>query len=243
MAYQRAYWPTKTIKLGQGYGNRSSSHKYSYAMDLSGNYKVFAPFDCKVTKVYKPIDTKKSREVWLTSTKKVLCANGYYGFLTMSITHPADIINLRVGQKFQQFQDLEISTSIMTGTNNGRHAHIELSKGTEAGWDEKIIKKYGEYVNVNKVKPEEYLFVIDDGKILDNEYKGTYYKFIKEKNITYQIYNVPSEPLIIRSRPLIGKKIGTLYNGNEVLKFNDKAYIYRCEVLGYVPKKYLKKLG
>jgi len=243
MAYQRAYFPTKTIKLSQGYGKKSGSHKYSYALDLAGTYRPFAPFDCKVTKVYKPKDTSHSREVWLTSTKKVLCCNGYYGYLTMSITHPADIINLRVGQKFKQFDDLGLTTSKMTGTNNGNHCHIELSKGTEVGWDEKIIKKYGQYVNVNRIKPQEYLFLVDDGKVVDNEYKGDYYTFIKEKDITYKVKGVPSEPLIIRSLPFpLGHKIGELHNDNEVIKFNNKAYIYHFEVLGYTSNKYLKKI-
>ena len=240
--YQRAYFPTKTIKLTQGYGKKSGSHVYSYALDLGGVYRPFAPFDCKVTKIYKPKSVKKSREVWLTSTKKVLCANGYYGYLTVSITHPAGIINMRLGKTYKQFDDLGITTAEMTGTNSGSHVHLEVSKGSDAGWDEKIIKKYGEYVNVNKVKPEEYLFVVKDGKITDNEYKGDYYKFIKESDITYKVTGVPSEPLIIRTKPYpLGHKIGELYNGNEVLKFNDKALVYHYDCLGYTSKKYLKK--
>lgn len=242
MAYQRAYFPTKNIKLTQGYGSKSGSHKYSYALDLGGTYRPFAPFDCKVTKVYKPKDTIHSREVWLTSTKKVLCCNGVYDYLTMSITHPADIINLTKGQKFKQFDDLGLTTSKMTGTYSGNHVHLELSLGTQSGWDDKIVNKYGQYVNVNKVKPEDYLFLVDDGKVTDNEYKGTYYKFIKEKDITYKVKGVPSEPLIIRSKPFpLGKAIGTLKNGDDVIKFNNKAYIYHYEILGYTSNKYLKK--
>ena len=33
MAYQRAYFPVKTISLSQGYGSGSSTHKLSYAID------------------------------------------------------------------------------------------------------------------------------------------------------------------------------------------------------------------
>jgi len=61
--------------------------------------------------------------------------------------------------------------------------------------------------------------------------------------MTYLVYNVPSEPLIIRSKPYpLGHKIGELYNGDEVIKFNDKALIYHYECLGYTSKKYLKKV-
>lgn len=251
MAFQRAYFPMNIIKLGQGYGKKASTHKYSYALDLSGTYKLFAPFDCKVSKLYVPKkknskgikepDTSHSFEVWLTSTKKVLCANGYYGYITVSLTHPYDIANMKLGKRFKQFDDLGISTKKMTGTSTGNHCHLEVSKGTSVGWDEMIAKKHGQYVNVNRVKPEQYLFVVADGKITDNEYKGTHYKFLKEKDITYKVKGVKKPPLNIRTKPLVGKVIGGLKNGDEVLKFNDKAYIYHYGILGYTSGKYLSK--
>ncbi len=246
MAFQRAYFPMNIIKLGQGYGKKASTHKYSYALDLSGTYKLFAPFDCKVSKLYVPKkkkmpDTSHSFEVWLTSTKKVLCANGYYGYITVSLTHPYDISEMKLGKRFKQFDDLGISTKKMTGTSTGNHCHLEVSKGTSVGWDEKIAKKYGQYVNKDKVKPEQYLFVVADGKITDNEYKGTHYKFIKEKDITYKVKGVKNPPLLIRDKLLIGKKIGELRNNDDVLLFNDKGYIYHYGILGYTARKYLSK--
>lgn len=248
MAYQRAKFPTNHIYLGQGYGILSKTHKNGYQLDLSGNYNLFAPFDCKVSKLYVPkkkdgsLDTSHAFEVWLTSTKKVLCCNGYYGYLTLSITHPYDICKMKLDQTFKQFQSLGISTNKMTGSFDGPHAHIELSKGTKAGWDKKIIEKKHDYVNVNAVKPEEYLFITEDTKVLKNTYKLKTYKFIKESDITYKVKGVPSEPLNIRKEPVTGKVIGTLKNGDEVLKFNNKAYIYHYEILGYTINKYLKKI-
>lgn len=240
MAYQRAYVPTKRIWVGQGYGALSGSHKYSYAIDLSGDYTLFAPFDCKVTKLY--AEKGHSYEVWLTSTHKVLCANGVYDYLTMSITHPYDICKLKLGQEFKQFQSLKISTTKMTGVNNGNHAHIELSLGKKAGWDANIIKKHKQYVNVNKVKPEEYLFITEDTKIVKETYRLKKYHFKKESEMTYKVYNVPSEPLYIRDKKT-DKIIGKLYNGNDVIKFNDNArcLVYHYEDLGLTYKKYLKK--
>lgn len=247
MAYQRAYFPTNHIYLGQGYGLLSGSHKHSYALDLSGNYKPFAPFDCKVTKLYLPkkkdgtLDTSHAFEVWLTSTKKVLCANGVYDYLTMSITHPKGIRKLELGQTFKQFDLLGFSTEEMTGTYNGNHIHLELSLGKKAGWDKQIEEKYNDYVNVNKVKPEEYLFITNNSVVLNNKYKLKTYNFIKEKDITYKVVGVPSEPLYIRDKDK--KIIGKLYNGNEVLKFNNniRCLVYHYESLGYTPRKYLKK--
>ena len=86
MAFERAYFPMKVINISQKYG--TGSHRLGYALDLSGassdKESVFAPFNCRVSKLYQPKDTKKhANTVWLTSTNKVLCPNGYYGYLTI----------------------------------------------------------------------------------------------------------------------------------------------------------------
>ena len=245
MAYQRAYLPTKHVYISQGYGMFSKTHKHSYALDLSGDYKLFAPFDCKVTKLYVPtkngkLDTTHSFEVWLTSTKKVLCSNGVYDYLTISLTHPKGISKLTLGQEFKQFDDLGLDTRYMTGVYSGNHCHIELSLGKKAGWDSEIVKKYGDYVNVNKIKSEDYLFITEDTKVFNEKYKIFTYHFKKESEMTYLIKNVPSEPLNVRD-PKTNKVIGGLYNGDEVLKFNNKALIYHYEILGNTVNKYLKK--
>ena len=242
MAYQRAYAPTKEIFVGQGYGALSGTHKHSYAIDLSGKYKPFAPFDCKVTKIYNPKSLKHSKEVWLTSTHKVLCANGVYDYLTMSITHPKAIEKMKVGQTFKQFQSLGIDTREMTGTYGAEHCHIEVSLGKTAGWDPDIEKKYGQYVNINRVKPEEYLFITEDTKIKKEVYRLHKYHFYKESELTYKVTGVPSEPLYIRDKKT-DKIIGNLYNGNEVIKFDNKTrcLVYHYEALGLTYKKYLKK--
>lgn len=243
MAYQRAYFPMKTINVSQTYG--VGTHKYSYALDLSGKDtgkdEVYAPFDCKVTKVYCP--KGKSYEVWLESTKKVLSPNGYYGYLTISITHPSEIANMRVGTIYKQGQ--LFCYEGREGGATGNHIHLEVSKGKNcSGWD--VINRDNKtyYVNKNRVKPEEYLFLREDSTIRNT--RGV--KMVKESDIIYKVCEVPSEPLLIHSkkdfsnRSLIDKK--GLKNGNEVIKFNDDgrfALIYHYERLGYVSSKYLKK--
>lgn len=251
MAYQRAYFPMKVINISQGYGNASGTHKLSYAMDLSGKDsgadEVYAPFDCKITKLYQPSDTRKhANTVWLTSTKKVLSPNGYYGYLTVSITHPSEISQMKLGTEYKQGE--VICREGKTGNASGNHIHLEVSKGTAAGWSERRSGIYSEYVISNKVKPEEYLFVREDSVIRNTTYKGYKYRLIKESDITYVVLDVPSEPLNVHSSPdykrdtIINNK--GLKNGDEVIRFyirNGLAYIYHYEIMGYVSNKYLKK--
>lgn len=134
MAYQRAYFPIKTLKLSQGYGLNSSTHKLGYQLDFAGIQEVYAPFDCKVTKLYQPKDTvNHANTVWLTSTKKVLCRNGVYDYLTISLTHPSEISNMKLGAKYNQGAKI-CTTSKMTGKATGSHLHLELAKGKTANW-------------------------------------------------------------------------------------------------------------
>ena len=245
--YQRAYFPMNRVSLSQGYGLLSYSHQHTYALDLGGIQKLYAPFDCKVSKLYVPktkdgkLDTSHAFEVWLTSLNKVLCPNGYYGKITIAITHPYNICKMKLGKEYKQFDDLGIDTAVMTGKFKGKHCHLEVGKGTQTGWDSEKIKKYNKYVIKNAVPPQEYLFVAPNATIGTTIYRAKKYKFIKEKDITYKVVGVPSEPLLIRDKN--EKPIGKLYNGNEVLKFdnNKKCLVYHYDCLGYTYKKYLKK--
>ena len=246
--YQRAYFPMNRVSLSQGYGLLSYSHQHTKALDLGGNQKLFAPFDCVVKKVYVPkkkdgsLDTSHAFEVWLTSLKKVLCPNGYYGKLTVAITHPKGIAKMKVGKEYKQYEDLGLDTSDMTGKYDGNHAHLEVGKGIQSGWDATILKKYKKYVIKNAVPPQDYLFVSPNALIGNEKYRGKKYDFIKEKDITYKVVGVPNEPLLIREEET-EKAIGKLYNGNEVLKFdnNKRCKVYHYNVIGLTYKKYLKK--
>ena len=248
--YQRAYFPMEYLYVSQGYGEVSSSHKLGYAIDFSGEDKgrdnVYAPFDCKVSKIYKPKNTNVSATtIWLTSTKKVLASNGYYGYLTMSITHPIEIMNMKVGMKFKQGDYLFKEGN--TGNATGYHIHIELATGTYANWVKRKKGTYTEYVISNGVKLEDYLFLRESTIVLNEEYKGYVYDFKKESELTYVIRNVPSEPLLIHSEANYKKSnvVGGLKNGKEVIKFYNKnglSYIYHYGKLGYVASNYLYKM-
>lgn len=251
MAYQRAYFPMDILNITQGYGSSSSTHKLSYALDFNGDStkieKVYAPFDCKITKLYQPKDTvRHANTVWLTSTKKVLCPNGYYGYLTISLTHPKEISKMKMGKRYKQGEVL--CTEGKTGRATGYHIHLEVARGKMAGWSLKRKGNYNEYVILNGVKPEEYLFLREKCLVKQTVYKGKKYNFFKESALTYIVKGVPSEPLYIHNKAnfradSVIKRKG-LKNGDEVIYFYQKgqlAYIYHYETLGFVALKYLKR--
>ena len=237
----------KVINVTQGYGNSSSSHKLSYALDLGGKDAgkdgVYAPFDAVITKLYQPKDTKKqATTVWLTSTKKVLSPNGYYGYLTVSITHPEEILKMKLGTKYKQ-GDL-ICYEGKTGRATGNHIHLEVAKGKKAGRQRKVSGNYSEYVILNAVKPQDYLFALDDAIIKNNTYKNNKYNFIKEKDIKYKVNSKTG--LNMRKGPSTKDDIvTTLKNNDIVLKFYNKnnwCYVYHYEKMGFVSNNYLSKL-
>ena len=206
MSEQKAYIPVNSISLSQGYGSKSSTHKYGYALDFAGKQNVYAPFDCKITKLYQPKDTKNhANTVWLTSTKKVLCPNGYYGYLTVSFTHPSEISKMRIGTIYKQGEKI-CTTNKMTGRATGEHIHLEVGLGKNCSWKE--IK--GEWVITNKVKPEQYLYIKKGSTIKDDTYKGITYTFVIESESVYKyVYNVDDEGLNVRKEPG-GKETGKL---------------------------------
>lgn len=214
---QKAYFPMKNLKISQSYG--VGTHKYSYAIDLCGKdggaENVFAPFDCKITKLFQPADTKKnSNTMWITSTEKVLSPNGEYDYLTIAITHPNEISKMKVGTKFKAG---EVMCKEGTTGGVGNHIHLEVSKGTKAGW----VYTNGYYVNVNKVKPEQYLFVKKDSVILDSNYKGTKIKFVVDKDVTKKV--ISTNGLNVRNKPsILGKKVGFLKYGAKVTIYDVK---------------------
>ena len=237
----------KVINVTQGYGKDSSSHKLSYALDLSGKDSgrdnVYAPFDAIITKLYQPKDTKlHATTVWLTSTNKVLSPNGYYGYLTVSITHPDEILKMKVGTKYKQGEF--ICREGKTGRATGNHIHLEVSKGKVAGWSKKSDGNYTEYVILNPVRAEEYLFLRNDAIVKNNTYKNNKYRFIKEKDIEYKVNN--KNGLNMRKGPSTKEKIITsLKDKDVVLKFYNEdnwGYVYHYEKMGFVSNNYLSKL-
>lgn len=229
----------KYYNLTQGYIN-SSTHKGTYAIDTSGKDSgkdaIYAPFDCRVTKLY--IKNGHAYTVWLTSLNKVLCANGKQEYLTLMIAHPEDIANLHIGQIFKQGQI--VCHEGKTGNATGNHAHLELGIGT-CGWHK---NKYGIYTIDNPVKIEQYLALPNDCIVKNEIYKGNTYHLKRENEVSdikndYTVKYV-TEDLNERKGP------GTDYSIVNVLYKNTAVKVYqvtnrwaRIEQGMWVSDKYL----
>ena len=181
---EKAIFPMKYYNLTQGYFN-STTHKGTYALDNAGKDtgkdEIYAPFSCKVTKLY--VKAGHAYTVWLTSLNKVLCANGKQEYLTLMIVHPEDIANLKVGQTFSQGQ--LVCHEGKTGNATGNHAHLELGIGT-CGWHQ---NSYKTWMIDNPVKLEEYMVLRSDSVVMNDIYKGNRYSFKKEDEV-----QTPTEP-------------------------------------------------
>lgn len=150
---QIAKFPMKYLNVTQGWG--SGTHSGSYAIDLAGKDlgkdNVFAPFDCRVKKIW-----NNGHTVWIESLEKVKWANGTYAKATMSFTHDNWVADLRVGQVIRQGQVFYQEGT--AGNATGNHVHMECAKGSfvGTGW---FLNRYGWWTINNKVKPNDLLFL------------------------------------------------------------------------------------
>ena len=244
---QRILFPMKYYAPYYGYGGlHTGQHKYSYAIDFigkdSGKDEIYAPFDCVVTNVY----AKKghSYEVWLQSKDKVLPRNGELDYYTITYTHPTEIKDMKIGQEFKQGQ--LVCHEGKEGGATGNHLHFEIGRGKSNTWK---IEKHGStwyYMNQNKVKPEEYLFLPENSiREFEKDKIGSVYHMDKESEITWYISS--KDGLYIHSTKDFkdSSKIALFdYNDDVILLRTEGVYalVYRMGILGWCAKKYLKKV-
>lgn len=158
---QKALFPMQYLNITQGYG--VGTHKGTYAIDNAGRDtgidNVFAPFDCKIKKIWNNGNT-----VWVESLQPVQWADGKVSKATMSFTHDNSVSNLRVGQVVKQGQVFYQEGT--AGYATGNHVHIECAKGTfvGTGW---FLNKYRFWTINNAVKPETLLSLALDTKVLN----------------------------------------------------------------------------
>lgn len=164
----KALFPMTYLNISQGYG--VGTHKGSYAIDNVGKDKgidnVYAPFDCKIKKIW-----LNGHTVWVESLAPVQWANGTVAKATMSFTHDNTVSNLRVGQVIKQGQVFYQEGT--AGFATGNHVHIECAKGSfvGTGW---FLNRFNFWTINNMVKPESLLFITSKTKVVNTGgYKWT----------------------------------------------------------------------
>ncbi len=75
-------------------------YKHSYVFHLAGKGEVCTPFDCKLTKLYKPSSKFKVYGVCLTIIKKFYPIMLFNYFISYSV----DIYKMELNQTSKQFQ-------------------------------------------------------------------------------------------------------------------------------------------
>lgn len=150
---QKALYPMRYLNITQGWG--VGTHSGTAAIDIAGKDagidNVFAPFDCKVKKIWNNGNT-----VWIESINAVEWANGTKSKATMSFTHDNNVSNLRVGQRIAQ--GTVFYQEGTAGNATGNNVHMECAKGTfvGTGW---FLNRFGWWTINNMVKPNDLLWL------------------------------------------------------------------------------------
>lgn len=161
---QKAIFPTKDMRITQGYGPGTYSHDDSCSLDISGVngevLRAFAPFDCVVKKIY----TQDANEVWIESLEPVLYADGTVNYMTMMFIHDNDVSDLYVGRVLKQYE--EFYQEGTKGNVTGAHIHLECAKGRfdGSGWHQ---NRTGYWSINNPVTPESALFITANTNVVN----------------------------------------------------------------------------
>lgn len=159
---EKAKFPMPTMAITQGYDE--GTHLGTFALDLAGEDTgidwVDAPFTGKIVHTE---SASYGNWYWFESLEPVLCANGEVTKLTAMFGHD-NIMRHNVGDIVQQGEHLCAEGT--SGQATGNHCHFELGIGDYVGtW---YPNQYGIYMLYNEVKPNEYLCVPDDCRILED---------------------------------------------------------------------------
>lgn len=245
---QRILFPMYHYAPYYGYGvNHTGQHRWSYAIDCigkdAGKDKIYAPFDCTVTNVY--AKAGHSYEVWLQSDKPVLARNGIIDYFTATFTHPTEIKNMKVGQKFKQGDF--VCYEGKEGGATGNHLHFEIGRGKSKTW---AIEKHNGttyYMNQNKVKPDETWF-LPESSVIDfiTDVIGSKYPIKKESELTKYVTSKDGLWLHNAKNYHASSNIALLDYNEPCIVLEESgsfAKVYARGLVGYCSKKYLGEKG
>ncbi len=229
-ATQNAMWFMSDLKITQVPGG-DYSHKGTQNFDVVGvkNNNIFAPFDCKVVKIYS--GTTYGNTVVIESTAKVNYADGTCDYMTMCFAHDNDISDLSVDKKISQGQ-----VFYQTGTYGnvtGRHSHVTVIRGKYKN-DMWTKNSYGNYCSPNAISPTKALFIADNTNVVDS--KGLSFKKVSvnvtKPSVTVKaVSNVTSSSAQINFTANNPSKVTIKTVGVQVRKKGDSAWTTKSEAM------------
>ena len=206
---EKAKFPMPTMNITQGYN--VGTHKGTFAIDCAGEDTgidwVLAPFTGKVVKT---LSGTYGNWYWFESIEPVLCANGEVTKLTCMFGHDNKMRH-KVGDIVKQGEHL--CAEGKSGNASGNHCHLEVGVGDFVGTWYK--NGNGVYMLYNEVKPNEYLCLPDDYRIIkDGGYHWTRESEVKEPSHN-QILDLPASATSWRiypmdKAPVVGNECGKL---------------------------------
>lgn len=237
-------FPMKTLRITQGCGvaidgvaASTYSHKGQKAYDIAGidggKEPVYAPFSCKVMRIYNGSTTSsKCNFTWYANTKYVMCADGAIrapGNLFFMTAHcDTDNMNkygIKVGAVFAQGF---ICGYEGNATNVGTHCHIAFGEGT---WDGKGWHSIGNgsYDINNSLFMHRICYLPKDCKVVNNY--GYPWKVLDSESTIAQCekeLKQDTESNIV----YFAKYNGSSGSISPALKYigADNSYDYRCEI-------------
>ena len=177
-------FPMETLRVTQGIGFKvdgvaanTYSHLYQTAYDIAGEdtgrSPVFAPFSCKVMRIYNGSTTaSKCNFTWYTNTKRVKCMNEKVyepGMLYFMTAHCNDDMLVKYGIKVgAAFAQGHICGYEGTAGGVGAHCHITFGEGPwdGKGWHE-IANRRGMYEINNPLMMHKICWIRKECTVLD----------------------------------------------------------------------------
>lgn len=163
-------YPCKTMRITQSYDGKVSHIKHlngkpkDYSIDEGGKDggrdSMYCPCDEMVLSKIRGVGADGTNTIWLTSTKPVVCPDGYEGIVTLQAIHPNDddLKKLKVGQKFKRGEFI-----CREGSDgaSGNHFHFAVGKGkfTGTGWVKNNLGAWVLTTTGGAIKPEDAFFI------------------------------------------------------------------------------------
>lgn len=249
MAKNYLVFPMEYLTITQSYSGITSHLPHNtgtpkdWPIDIGGRDGGRDWFLCpcdemKVIKTY-GVGNRGVNTVWITSTKKVVFANGKKDYVTMQVTHPNDddLKKIKKGQVFKRGEKM-----FREGTDGATANHIHLSVGkgkmSGIGWTQNTKGKWVLTTTNGAIKPQYALFLEQKNSAKVKKNLGIEFAMLLTKPVKYKTTDV----LNIRRFAGTGyEKIGT-YSKGKTVKVVAKLGKWGLTNKGWISLTYAKKV-